>query len=272
MSMSLAPVNHSLSREFLFQAIGLLLIIIVVHGFYVGVVRPQAKAHQVAEQVAAATDPSAERERSIWVIISDPEQEICFILLFWALLIMAGKLRRVAFEGSQLQRDLVPVLEGQSILVEDARDYARGIEAQPRPVRESLFARALHTALRRLQATHNLQNVAEAVDAVCAAEHERMDSELAMVRYIAWAIPSIGFIGTVRGIGDALSLAHEAVEGNITGVTSSLGTAFNSTLVALLLSIIVMFVLYQLQQMQERLVLNTQTACDRELLQHIKVR
>ena len=61
-----------------------------------------------------------------------------------------------------------------------------------------------------------------------------------MVRYITWAIPSIGFIGTVRGIGDALGQAYKAVEGDISGVTVSLGVAFNSTFVALVLSIIMM--------------------------------
>lgn len=29
---------------------------------------------------------------------------------------------------------------------------------------------------------------------------DEMDSEMSMIRYIAWAIPSIGFVGTVRGI------------------------------------------------------------------------
>ena len=84
-----------------------------------------------------------------------------------------------------------------------------------------------------------------------------------MVRYIAWAIPSIGFIGTVRGIGDALGQAHKAVEGDIAGVTQSLGVAFNSTFVALLISILVMFLLHQLQLDQERLVLDTETYLDR---------
>src|SRR3546814_16418854 len=77
---------------------------------------------------------------------------------------------------------------------------------------------------------------------------------LAMVRYIAWAIPSIGFIGTVRGIGQALGLAYKAVEGDITGVTSALGLAFNSTLIAMVLSIVLMFVLYQFQLTKDRLV------------------
>jgi biopolymer transport protein ExbB/TolQ len=93
-----------------------------------------------------------------------------------------------------------------------------------------------------------------------------------MVRYIAWAIPSIGFIGTVRGIGDALGQAYRAVEGDITGVTESLGVAFNSTFVALVLSIVLMFLLHQLQLVQERLALETQSYADDHLIRHLQSR
>ena len=92
-----------------------------------------------------------------------------------------------------------------------------------------------------------------------------------MVRYIAWAIPSIGFIGTVRGIGEALGQAHQALEGDIAGVTRSLGVAFNSTFIALLISIVLMFLLHQLQLHQERLVLETETYLDEHLIRHLQV-
>jgi biopolymer transport protein ExbB/TolQ len=117
-----------------------------------------------------------------------------------------------------------------------------------------------------------VQDVSEAGHAVCAAEAERLDSELSMIRYIAWAIPAIGFIGTVRGIGDALSQAHKAVTGDISGVTEGLGVAFNSTLVALLLSLVLMFLLHQLQLAQERLVLDAETYLDNKLLRNLQVR
>ena len=91
-----------------------------------------------------------------------------------------------------------------------------------------------------------------------------------MIRYITWAIPSIGFIGTVRGIGMALGRAHEAVGGNIAGVTENLGVAFNSTFVALVLSIVVMFFLHQLQLLQERLVLDTRGYCELYLIDRLK--
>jgi len=113
--------------------------------------------------------------------------------------------------------------------------------------------------------------VSNSVKEVCETEGDRLDSELAMVRYITWAIPSIGFIGTVRGIGEALAQAHKAVEGDIAGVTVSLGVAFNSTFIALVISIVIMFFTHQLQLMQERLVLDTQNYCDNKLLRFLKV-
>jgi biopolymer transport protein ExbB/TolQ len=92
-----------------------------------------------------------------------------------------------------------------------------------------------------------------------------------MIRYIAWAIPSLGFIGTVRGIGLALAQAQKAVEGDISGVTENLGVAFNSTLIALLLGLVLMFLIHQLQLHQERLVIEAEAYVDEHLIQHLRV-
>ena len=78
----------------------------------------------------------------------------------------------------------------------------------------------------------------------------------------------MGFIGTVRGIGDALLHAEEAIKGDLTGVISALGLAFNSTLVALILSMVLMYMLHMLQSRQEALILELQNY-SREKLVHI---
>jgi biopolymer transport protein ExbB/TolQ len=95
---------------------------------------------------------------------------------------------------------------------------------------------------------------------------EQQESELSMLRYLVWAIPSIGFIGTVRGIGVALRRADEALQGDISGVTSALGVAFNSTLVALIISIFLMLLIHLLQSSQEGLILRLQTFCRERLI------
>lgn len=256
--------------EFAYQMAALLIAIIVVHASYVTIVRPNARAAEIVQQEAIAANPDATPERSVWIIVRDYEQEVCFILMLWAMALLALKAVTVQRERALLRGDLILLTAGESILPEDTREVARSIEALPEPERDFLYARALLTALHRFRSTRNIQDVAESVNRVCEAETDRLDSELSMVRYIAWAIPSIGFIGTVRGIGDALALAHKAVEGDISGVTASLGLAFNSTFVALVLSIILMFLLYQLQLVQERLVLDTRTACDRRLIQNLQ--
>ena len=73
----------------------------------------------------------------------------------------------------------------------------------------------------------------------------------------------------LRGIGDALGQAHKAIEGDIFEVTRSLGVAFNSTLIALLISIVLMFILHQLQQLQERYVLDAEAYCEEKLTSHL---
>jgi biopolymer transport protein ExbB/TolQ len=256
--------------EFVYQLFALIIVIIVVHTFYVSVVRPNATEVIAEQNRLVEEDPDYVRERSVWVLIKDFEQEACFILMLWALAIMGYKSVRILRERSLLEEELVPVAEGMRILPEDTREYARQIQALGDEQRRMLLPRALLNALQRFNSTHNVQDVASSTHTICESEAERLDSELAMIRYISWAIPSIGFIGTVRGIGEALAQADRAVEGDIAGVTQSLGVAFNSTFIALLLSIVLMFLVHQVQLFQERLVFDTESYVDQQLIRHMK--
>jgi biopolymer transport protein ExbB/TolQ len=265
-------MNRSLPFELVYQLAALIIAVILVHLVYITVVRPNAQAAIAEQAELLAADKDFVPERSIYVVLKDYEQESCFILMFWSMALMGLKARSGLRERALLQQRIVTVTEGMSILPEDTREYTRPVQALPEEMQDYLLPRALLAALQRFASTHNVQDVSAAVKTVCEAESDRLDSDLSMVRYIAWAIPSIGFIGTVRGIGDALGQAYKAVEGDIAGVTASLGVAFNSTFVALVISILIMFLMHQLQLIQERLVLDTQSYCDRELIQHMQVR
>jgi biopolymer transport protein ExbB/TolQ len=133
------------------------------------------------------------------------------------------------------------------------------------------FPRLLTVALNRFGATRSVQDAAEAVRDECEFEQSTYDAQLSMVRFTAWAIPAVGFVGTVRGIGAALQQAQGAVGGDISGVTLGLGVTFNSTLTALITCIIVMFCLHQLQQAQDKLVLDTRMSVDRSLIRQMRV-
>jgi len=262
--------KKTLPVEFIFQLFALIISIIIVHAFYVSVVRPNA-AQVIEEQAAAAAaDPDYVRARSTWVLIKDLEQESCFILMFWALAIMGYKTVSILNERKLLDINLVPVAEGMRILPEDTREFARQVEALPEENRQMLLPRALLNALHRFGSTRNIQDVSTSTHTICESEAEKLESELSMIRYITWAIPSIGFIGTVRGIGEALAQADQAVHGDIAGVTLSLGIAFNSTFIALLISIFLMFLVHQLQLLEDNLVFDSENYCDDKLIRHMK--
>ena len=264
-------MKRSYPVEFVYQLSSLFLAVIFVHALYVVWIRPQADAVLAEQAARMQVDKDYIPERAFAVIVRDFEQEACFILMLWAIAIMAYKGFLTLREQGLLRMELIPLAEGTRILPEDAREFARQIQALPEAEQRRLLPRSLLRALQRFTATRNIQDVSATAHGVCEAESDRLDSELSMDRYIAWAIPSIGFIGTVRGIGEALGQAHQAVEGDIAGVTRSLGVAFNSTFIALLISIVLMFLLHQLQLQQERLVLDTETYLDQHLIQHLQV-
>ena len=83
----------------------------------------------------------------------------------------------------------------------------------------------LHSGTRS-GALHMTGNVAAATDTMMGrleVAAEQQESELSMLRYLVWAIPSIGFIGTVRGIGLALRRADEALEVTFPGDVGARG-------------------------------------------------
>ncbi len=265
-------MNRKLPNEFIFSLVSLALAIVIVHSSYVLHVRPMAESVLSSDREKMAADPNYVSQRSIYVVIKDYEQEAEIILMLWALALMGYKALAHRSEQHALENAPLKLPDGMKILPEDTREYARQIEVLPAEDRGLLVPRAVLAALARFGATRNVQDASTVAHGICQSEAERLDSELSMIRYIAWAIPAIGFIGTVRGIGDALSQAHKAVTGDISGVTEGLGVAFNSTLIALLLSILLMFLLQQLQQVQERHVLDTETWLDQRVIRNLQAR
>ena len=263
-------MKRTTGTEFVYQLMALLVAIILVHATYVTMIRPEADAIIKQQQAQFIAGSTVTNKRSIYVVLKDYEQETCFILMFWVLMIMGYKARLSVQEKNMLAHSMLNIQEGAIILPKDARNLCRPLQKLSVEQQQMLAPRTLLIALQRFSATASVAAVATAIKDICDSEADRLDSELAMIRYISWAIPSIGFIGTVRGIGEALGQAHQAVEGNIIGVTNSLGVAFNSTFIALVISIFIMFFTHQLQLMQERLVQNTQEYCDSNLLNHLK--
>jgi biopolymer transport protein ExbB/TolQ len=241
----------------------LIVSIVTVHLAYIGYVRPEADLLLETARQAGQSAP-----RNLMIVLKDYEQEICLILMLWGSFLILSKCRTILRNNYLFTVDLIEENEEESFVPETIIEK---LDTELSGDRSSApLIQTLRSALWRYAGTRNVQNLSDAVESSIEALAVRQDAENSMIRYLIWAIPSIGFIGTVRGIGEALSLADKALAGDIAGMTNSLGVAFNSTLVALLISILLMFLFHQLQRLQDGQLVDIQAYCDRYLLARIK--
>ncbi len=266
---------HWVLDDAVYSISALLLSVIIVHSIWTLIIRPRAEAvlSQRVEVTQAGTGVKAQvlQLRSVYVILKDHEQELCVTLMLWSLFLIGRQAHETRKSRKQLDRDYVKIGDGQVVLPEDARVYSRPLEQLSQDEQNGFLPRLLMVAYNRFGATRSVQDAAEAVRTECEFETASMDTKLSMVRFTAWAIPAVGFVGTVRGIGAALQEAQGAMGGDISGVTMGLGVTFNATLTALVSCIVVMFWMHQLQQYQDRLVLDGRTYVDRQLLRKMRV-
>ncbi len=108
-------------------------------------------------------------------------------------------------------------------------------------------------------------SAAKSVEDVFSQAEKSLDNiEYSNINYITWAIPSLGFLGTVLGISQALSNSDEVVKAPdvasqalaITDVTTYLGVAFDTTLVALICSIPLFFLIQGIRSSESKFLVS----------------
>lgn len=192
-------------------------------------------------------------------LLLGPEQIVCYAALTWACFILGGRYLEVLRQRRAFDMDLLPL--GQVILVEDARDLQRRIDDRSSATGPYLLAAMLRLALGKFAITRSSRDVADIIRTQADLNLGRLVSTMATVHYLAWAIPAIGFLGTVRGLAGSLTVAgdsKQAIAQFIKDATGHLNVAFDCTLVALALSLVLMFLLHTMQRLEEELVIDCQ--------------
>lgn len=194
-----------------------------------------------------------------------PEQVLCYVCAVWAALILQSRYREVIRQRRAFGMGLLPTDEGARILPEDARPLARKVE-QLTSGRPFVLANMIRLGLGKFAISKSAPDVAEVVRNQADVELSRLVTGMATVNYLAWAIPAIGFVGTVRGLGGAFGANSPQIEVFTEQAKDQLKIAFDCTLVALLLSLVVMYFIHALQRAEETLVTDAQQYCQEHLL------
>lgn len=191
-------------------------------------------------------------KRASWPITV---QNILWLAFFAGLGELLIRWRTSRLEESQFERGYLP-LDEETVL-------RPGDDITPiyQKVRSSKYRNScfLPRLIERCVLNFNLSQSADQTNALLNSSLElflhELDLRYNMIRYITWLIPSLGFIGTVIGIMLALNYAGDRANVEspemLYEVTQRLGVAFSTTLVALVMAAILVFLQNVIQGKEE---------------------
>ncbi|MFA0809523.1 MotA/TolQ/ExbB proton channel family protein [Microbulbifer epialgicus] len=188
-------------------------------------------------------------------------QNLMWILFFIGLGDVWLRLRQGKSELAQLDKNILPEDEKTMLRKEDLSEvYKRMKQLKGN---NYFLQRLVARGILQFQSGRSVDRVNTVFNSTLDLLSHEIEIKYNLLRYIVWLIPTLGFIGTVIGIAMSLQVAGnvpDIMEGQaIVGpwmkqLTASLGVAFYTTLLALLMSAILVFLLHIAQGREEKVL------------------
>lgn len=175
-------------------------------------------------------------------------QALTYFAFVWAWFEVKEKLRVIARERKAFKMNLIPTSEKVVFMPADINNLKfKLIEFDKKE--KYILSDLLKKACTKFRTSGSLSELIDIVSIQIEVSQEKAEGDQSVIRYLSWVIPSLGFIGTVIGISQSLVYANS---GDMEKITSLLGVAFDTTLVALVLSVFLMWFVHQLQEETDR--------------------
>lgn len=210
-----------------------------------------------------------------------PTQYVTTAFFFWALCMLWMKSRKIAFQRRAFDLPIMPADPSFSLSPETARDVLHRLhEAVDHPGQFAVLNR-IERALANLDNIGNTSDVTAILKIQSENDESQVASSYGLINGLMWAIPVLGFIGTVLGLSKAigafgLTLTRdgdlEGIKGSLTMVTAGLSTAFDTTLVALVLALILQLIVSFLQAREAEWLDGCNEYCNRKVAGRLRLR
>ena len=199
-------------------------------------------------------------------------------LAAWCGVLLAAKYMRLRRRTRVLAFDLLPRQLSEEITPENVGAFIDYLSRLPGPFEDDILFQRVRSCLEYFQSRANAAETVDQLRSHSERDEDIVESSYTMLRVFIWAIPILGFIGTVLGIGASVAGFSESVSAaanldvmkdSIGLVTSGLGVAFDTTLLALVMSIFIMVPTSSLQKSEEDYLARVDEYCQRYLVARI---
>jgi biopolymer transport protein ExbB/TolQ len=176
------------------------------------------------------------------------------------------KLLQIRLESTACALDILPRWDGKPVPVDRASDLVASLERQPAGVQDTFLGRRIRAILDFLKQRKGAKDLDDQLRSLSETDNLAQENSFALVRFITWAIPILGFLGTVIGITGAIGgVTPEELEETLSTVTGGLAEAFDSTALALSLTMVLMFLSYLVERQEQGILLSVDRLVDQQL-------
>lgn len=211
----------------------------------------------------------------------DPGWWVPVVLVYltsWAVFMLWLKRRKLKSQKASMLFDVLPNELAEEITTRTVDRFVSHIRSLPVKPSESFLVNRVLRGLGHFKVRRSNPEVARMLTSQSEIDANAVDSSYAIIKVFIWAIPILGFIGTVIGIGAAVGgfstemsveTDVEALKDQLSVVTNGLGVAFDTTLIALVMSLLVSFPASAMQKAEEDLINWVDEYCNENLLRRL---
>ncbi len=209
-----------------------------------------------------------------------PTQYPTVFLSFWSAAILWFKWRKLVLQRKALRYEVVPSSPDfvlSSTTVDEVMQHIYGIVDDPK---QFLLFNRIVVALSNLRNLGRVTDVDEILQSLAAQDEDSLETSYSLIGGFIWAIPVLGFIGTVLGLSEAIA-AFSGVLGNLEdlsqitdalrGVTAGLSTAFETTLAALVGALIIQLWLTYIKTREQEFLEDCSDYCLRNVVSRLRI-
>jgi biopolymer transport protein ExbB/TolQ len=197
-----------------------------------------------------------------------PVQKAAVVMFCCAMGVLAGKLLSTMRQRRAFAKPPLPPWHGKPIPPSEVANLQQQLAQLPARVRRTALGRRIGLVLDFVACRGSANELDDQMRVLADNDALALEGSYALLRFITWAIPIVGFLGTVLGITGAISNIDPATlasETGLTGVTSGLAEAFDTTALALFLTMILMFFSYLVERMEQGVIERVDRYADEEL-------
>ena len=198
----------------------------------------------------------------------------------WALAILAVKWRKLCFQRRALEHDVVPAAADFILSPDTAGVVLANIERLVDHPRHFILFSRLASTLSNLRNLGRVGDVDELLSRQADIADGENESTYGLLKGLVWAIPVLGFIGTVIGLSQAIgSFGSVLTEGAGVGdlkdglqqVTAGLSVAFDTTLTGLALALLAQLLMVVEKSSEHQFLDECREYCHRRLVSRLRL-